>query len=106
MPLTFDKQVSAYRRTFGQVTSPFLFGSASQGWRRAFGELELPIDFVVNVETGLVEVHGQIALRYSSSFETVGRVKPIGIVLNLAEMIYLGNDPVQAVYVDDQKVWP
>lgn len=106
MPLTFDKQVSAYRRTFGQVTSPFLFGSASQGWRRAFGELELPIDFVVNVETGLVEVHGQIALDILVAFETVGRVKPKGIVLNLAEMIYLGNDPVQAVYVDDQKVWP
>jgi hypothetical protein len=105
-PFVFNKQVSARRQTFGQVISPFLFGSASQGWRHTFGKFEFPIDFDIDTKTGFIEAHGQILLPITIDFEVDGRITRAGIILNDALAIYLGLEPVRAVYTKDQKVWP
>ena len=106
LPIIFDKQVSAQRKTFGQVTAPFLFGEHVQGERRAFSSLDFPMDFLFDIETGSVGVHGELSLPIIISIDTDGRVKARGVILNYAEMVYLGAEPVIAVYAEGQKVWP
>lgn len=106
LPVIFDKEIIGRRKTFGQVTAPFIFGEASQGIRGALGKFYLPLDFDAAVKSGPVGIHGRIALPVIVSFETAGRIMLAGVVLNLAESIYLGVEPVLAVYTKNQQVWP
>lgn len=105
-PFVFNKQVTAYRKTFGQVTAPFIFGSASQGKRGTFGRLELPINVVINVETGRIGTHSQISLPIFVDFDIDGRAFRPGVILNLADMVYLGSEVAEAIYVGIERVWP
>lgn len=105
-PIMFGKDTVAYRETFGQVTAPYIFGSASQGKRETFGEFEFPIDLLMDVESGAVGVHGQVSFPIVFGMDTDGIIKPIAIILNLADAVYLGSTPVIAVYTEGQQVWP
>jgi hypothetical protein len=106
VPIIFSKEINAKRTTFGQITAPFLFSSFVRGERRTFSKLSFPIDFLVEVDTGLVGAHGKISLPIIISIGMDGKVKTKGMILNNADNIYLGTLPVIAVYVEEQKVWP
>lgn len=106
MSLVFSKQVSAKRKTFGRIAAPFIYGSASQGQRRTFSRFDLPLDFNMLVKSGPVGIHGHIALELILMMDTNGTVRPVGVILNNALDIYLGEQDVSAVYVGNEQVWP
>lgn len=105
-PIVFSKQVVAQRKTFGQITAPFLFGAALQGKRRTFSNLQLPIDFEVAVKSGRVGVHSALRLELILIINTTGNIKLLGVILNDALNLYLGEQNVVAAYVGSEKVWP
>jgi hypothetical protein len=104
--MTFLKDTVAIRKTFGQVTAPFILGSATQGRRTTFGAAQLPMDLLFDVESGRLGVFGEVSLPIIFDVDSAGIVRPVGVVLNLAEMIYLGEEPVIAVYTQNQQIWP
>ena len=105
MPIIFGKEVIARRKTFGQITAPFIYGSVSQGYRRTFGQVSVPLVFSKEV-VGRIGAHGQIAFPIVVGFVTAGNKKIAGVILNQAEMVYLGIEPVEAVYAGIERVWP
>jgi len=131
VPLTFSKAVSGQRKTFGQVARPINVSIfvAGYGWtsvqtyygqlampltfskqvaaqRKTFGQIVLPLNFVFDVRTGRIKTSGQIAFPIIFESTTNGYILTEAIILNLAESIYLGAEPVVAVYTEGQKVWP
>ena len=105
LPIIFSKQVAAYRKTFGQITAPLLFGSASQAQRKTFGQIIFPFNFTAAVQSGRVGAHGALKLDLILTTSTDGDIKIFGVILNQAEMVYLGSDPAVAVYVGNEQVW-
>ena len=106
LPVMFGKDTVGQRKTFGQVTAPYIFGKVVQGQRETFGEIDLPIDFAIDVESGPVGAHGQVSLPIVFGMDTNGILRPLGVILNLADMVYLGSTPVIAVYTEGQQIWP
>ena len=106
MGLLFEKEVVGFRKTFGQFTSPFVLGTAVETIRESFGKIDSSIDFLIDVKTGRVEAFSQIAFEILIGLEVAGIIRPTSIILNLAQNIYLGSSSVDAVYSNNQKVWP
>lgn len=104
--IAFLKDTVAFRKTFGQVTAPFILGSATRGRRTTFGAAQLPMDLLLDVESGSIETFGEVSLPIIFDINSAGIVRPVGVILNLAEMIYLGEEPVVAVYTQNQQIWP
>lgn len=105
LPLAFGKDVRGQRKTFGQVTAPFIFGSASQGQRQTFSEIELPIDFETMIKSGPVGVHGVLDLDLVLTIDIDGNIRIVGVILNDALELYLGEKNVLAAYVGSERVW-
>lgn len=105
LPIAFGKQVTAQRRTFGQITAPFLFGVASQGQRQTFSGIELPIDFETMIKSGPVGVHGVLDLDLVLTMDIDGNIRIVGVILNDALELYLGEKNVLAAYVGSENVW-
>lgn len=106
MSIIFTKDVKAKRKTFSQISAPFIFGAVTQGRKRTFSKVAFPIGFNIDVKTGRVGTHGRIAFPIVVGLTTSGNLKLVGVVLNQAEMVYLGIEPVKAVYAGVEKVWP
>lgn len=106
MPITFGKDVGGHKTTFGQVVSPFIFSVTSDGQRRTFSALQLPIIFDANVESGRVTAHGSVELELIFGMSTSGIIKLPSVVLNEAVALYLGEQQITAVYVGGEQVWP
>jgi hypothetical protein len=106
MPIVFGKQISAHRETFGQISLPLLFEALSEGQRETFGELAFPIDFESIIESGIVTVHGQLALDLILAITTAGKIKLPGVILNEAINLYLGEQQILAAYFGSEQIWP
>ena len=105
LSLVFGEQTVGQRKALGRTASSYSFNRELSGRRETFGLLDLPIDFVVDVNTGRVDVFSSLGAEFIFAIESAGMVRPTGIILNLAKALYLGSTPVDAVYVDSQKVW-
>lgn len=106
LSLVLGEQTVGQRETFGESVSLFNFNRELTGQKETFGLIDFPIDFVVDVNTGRVEVFSSLGLELLIGLETAGIIRPTGIILNLAKAIYLGSTPVDSIYTDSQKVWP
>jgi hypothetical protein len=105
LSLVLGEQTSGQRRTFGQIARPYSFDAELNGLLEAFGSVDFPVDFVVDVNTGRVETYSSLAFEFLLGLETAGIIRPHDIILNLAKAIYLGSTPVDAVYTASQEVW-
>lgn len=105
LSLVFGEQTIGQRKALGRTASSYSFNRELSGRRETFGLLDFPIDFVVDVNTGRVDVFSSLGAEFIFAIESAGMVRPTGIILNLAKALYLGSTPVDAVYVDSQKVW-
>lgn len=106
MGLVFDEQVAGYREAFGQIAVPYLFAATLEGTKTTFGQLDSQIDFIIDAKTGRVDAFSQLAFEILLGLETMGFVRPTGVILNLAQAVYLGSTSVDAVYTGSQKIWP
>lgn len=108
-PFVFAKAVQAQRKTFGLVARPIVFGAATQAQRKAFGVVARPITVVIVVNA---KVPGQAILAVADArfvFGALTRAKPrpqAAVVLNYADALRLGTQPVSKVYVGATQVWP
>ena len=105
LPITFSAGIVGRKWVYGKIDRPFFFGATIDGHRGTYGQLSLPMTFAIDVKSGRVGAHGQIEFPIIFISETSGRKTYGSIVLNDALAVYLGIDPVDAAYTDNQKVY-
>ena len=106
LDLTLDPTFSAIRDTFGQFSLPIAVDGSFEGKRETFSAFSLPLIFDSTIGPGRLTARGAFDLQLMLAMNFIGYAELVGIILNNAEALYLGEAEVERIYLGTYQVWP